>query len=313
MKLNNDIKIEDSVLYNINSLEKLMLILGISSKDEFVELSKNTNYKVYRIEAKNRLVEEPLEKLKKVQTKFNKLLQQIITPEYVFAGRKKMNYIKNALAHIDCNDMVCTDIKKFFPNTNRIYTLSFLTEHLKMSKDIAEILTNILTIDGHLPTGAPSSPLLTFWSYRTVFDKIYFFAKNLGITMTIYIDDMTFSSKSKVSSSLIPFVREELIKVGLKLHPDKIKRFKCSKNKHVTGNCINRKHQLIVPNKQREKFINLIKNKELNSLTTEQLASGIGQIKTMQLIEPKIFEPTLKKLLNIYKQRPKPIAKKRNK
>lgn len=313
MKQNNDIKIEDSVLYNIDSLEKLMLILGISSKSEFIELAKNTNYKVYRIEAKNRLVEEPNEKLKKVQTKFNKLLQQIITPEYVFAGRKKMNYIKNALAHIDCNDMICTDIKKFFPNTNKTYTLSFLTDYLKMSKEIAEILASILTIDGHLPTGAPSSPLLTFWSYRIVFDKIYFFAKNLGIKMTIYIDDMTFSSKSKVSSSLIPFIREELMKVELKLHPDKIKRFKCSKNKHVTGNCINRKHQLMVPNRQREKLINLIKDKDLNNLSTKELKSGIGQIKTMQLTEPKIFEPTLKKLINIYNKRPKPIAKKRNK
>ena len=76
-------------------------------EDELKTLLSNNNYKVYTVGPKNRIIEEPDKKLKNIQTKFNKLLQQIETPPYVFAGRKKMNHISNAKAHIDCNDMIC--------------------------------------------------------------------------------------------------------------------------------------------------------------------------------------------------------------
>ena len=174
MNVHNGIKIEDSSLYSINR-ECLFLLLGIKNNDELKTLLSSNNYKVYTVEPKNRIIEEPDKKLKNIQTKFNKLLQKIETPPYVFAGRKKMNHILNAKAHIDCNDMICTDIKKFFPHTKIKYLQEFLETNLMFSPDLALDIANLLTINGHLPTGAPSSPLLTFWSYKIVFDKIYDF------------------------------------------------------------------------------------------------------------------------------------------
>ena len=95
MNVHNGIKIEDSSLYRINR-ECLFLLLGIKNNDELKTLLSNNNYKVYTVGPKNRIIEEPDKKLKNIQTKFNKLLQQIETPPYVFAGRKKMNHISNA-------------------------------------------------------------------------------------------------------------------------------------------------------------------------------------------------------------------------
>lgn len=305
MNANNDIKIGNSSLYNIRR-EDLLLLLGIKNDSILQELTSDNNYSVYTIQPKNRIVEEPNKKLKAVQTKFNKLLQRIETPEYVFAGRKKMNYILNAKAHMSCNDMICTDIRKFFPNTNVKYLQNFFENDLKMSPDVAFDISNLLTINGHLPTGAPSSPLLTFWAYKKVFDNIYNYARSLGIKMTLYVDDMTFSSKSKVSSNLIPFIERELLNVGLQLHPEKIKRFKCSICKHVTGVCIDKKHKLRVKNEHRKNLLDILNSKEdITQLTTKQIETCIGMIQSMQLIEPKIFEPTLKKLKDIYKLRSK--------
>lgn len=311
MNANNDIKIENSSLYNIRR-EDLLLLLGIKNDAILQELISDNNYNVYMIQPKNRIIEEPNKNLKAVQTKFNKLLQRIETPEYVFAGRKKMNYILNAKAHMCCNDMICTDIRKFFPNTNIKYLQNFFENDLRMSPDVAIDISNLLTINGHLPTGAPSSPLLTFWAYKEVFDKIYNFAKSLGITMTLYVDDMTFSSKSKVSKNLISFVDRELSNVGLQLHPEKIKRFKCSENKHVTGVCIDKKHRLRVKNEHRKNLLEMLNSKEdITQLTTKQIETCIGMIQSMQLIEPKIFETTLKKLKEIYKLQPKRIVSKK--
>lgn len=305
MSVNNNIKIENSPLYGIDSLNTLIILFGIHGEEELNKLCSVKNYNIYHTGLKKRLVEAPNKRLKLIQQKFNNYLQKIETPEFVFAGRKKINNILNAKVHIDCNDMMCTDIKKFFPSTNIKYVEQFLIKYLKMSKDIANILSKILTVNNHLPTGAPSSVLLTYWSYKDTFDTIHDFAEHIGIKMTIYVDDMTFSSKSKIARTLLPFVDKELLNVDLTLHPDKIKRYKCSKYKHSTGVCIDKKHQMRIPNKTRKKFIDLIEGKNICHLTTQELEKGISSIKYMQGIESKAFQRTLEKMKEEYRLRPK--------
>lgn len=305
MSASNNIKIENSPLYGIDSLSTLILLFGIHGEDELYKLCTVENYNIYHTGPKKRLVEAPNKRLKLIQKKFNDYLQKIETPKYVFAGRKKTNNILSAKVHIDCNDMMYTDIKKFFPSTNVKYTKQFLVKHLKMSEEVASILSKILTINNHLPTGAPSSVLLTYWSYKDTFDAIYDFAENMGIKMTIYVDDMTFSSKSKISDKLLPFVYKKLYNVDLTLHPEKIKRYKCSKYKHSTGVCIDQKHQMRIPNKTRKKLIDLIEGKNICDLTTQELEKGISSIKYMQRIELNAFRCTLEKMKEEYKLRPK--------
>lgn len=279
--------------------------MGIHGEDELNKQSSIENYNIYHTGPKKRLVEAPNKRLKLIQKKFNNYLQKIETPKYVFAGRKRTNNILNAKAHIDCNDMICTDIKKFFPSTNIKYIKQFLVKYLKMTEGVASILSQILTVNNHLPTGAPSSVLLTYWSYKDTFDAIHDFAENIGIKMTIYVDDMTFSSKSKISHTLMPFIDKNLSNVDLTLHPEKIKRYKCSKYKHSTGVCIDKRHQMRIPNKTRKKLIDLIEGKNICDLTTKELEKGISSIKYMQGIEPKAFQRTLEKMKEEYKLRPK--------
>lgn len=58
MNVHNGIKIEDSSLYSINR-ECLFLLLGIKNNDELKTLLSSNNYKVYTVEPKNRIIEEP--------------------------------------------------------------------------------------------------------------------------------------------------------------------------------------------------------------------------------------------------------------
>ncbi len=105
MNANNNIKIEHSSLYEIASLNTLILLLGIHGKEELNKLCSVENYNIYHTGPKKRLVEAPNKRLKLIQKKFNNYLQKIETPKYVFAGRKKTNNILNAKVHIDCNDI----------------------------------------------------------------------------------------------------------------------------------------------------------------------------------------------------------------
>lgn len=304
MSAGNFMELEHSPLFGIDSLKSLTLLLNISDEEELDKLCSTENYHIYFSGSNKRLVEAPNDRLKTIQKTFNKYLQKIETPKYVFSGRKKTNNILNAKEHINCNDMICTDVKKFFPSTNIKYVKHFLISHLKMEKKVANILSKLLTVNGHLPTGAPSSVLLTYWAYKETFDKIHDFAERIGLKMTIYVDDITFSSKSKISKILLSYVKKELSNVGLTLHPDKIRRYRCSKYKHTTGVCIDKKHQLRIPNKTRKKLMDLIEGENICDFTTQKLEKIISLIKYMQRIEPKSFQQLLKKVKEEYKLRP---------
>ena len=304
-KIINDCTIDKSALYGLSDISKLLSLLGILSEEKLLAFCDDSNYKVYPTyklvngEKKKRIVEAPNKELKKIQSIFNNLLQCIITPSYVHAGRKKMSYIQNAKEHINCNDMLCTDIRKFYPHTKKKFLVDFLINDLKIASNVAKILGELLTYKGHLPTGAPSSQLLTFWSYKKTFDSIYEFCKMEDITMTLYVDDMTFSSKTKISHKLFPFLSKEVKKVYLEIHPEKIRRFNNTKYKHVTGVCITSKHKLKVPNSKGYEVIKMLKNynENFDGLTKKDKLKIIGQIKAIQQIEPKKFQKTLDKII----------------
>ena len=69
--MNNNIKIENSSLYGIDSLNTLMLLLGIHGEDELCKLCSVENYNIYYTGPKKRLVEAPYKRLKLIQKKFN--------------------------------------------------------------------------------------------------------------------------------------------------------------------------------------------------------------------------------------------------
>lgn len=304
-KIISDCLIEKSALYGLSDITKLLNILGVLSEEKLIKFCDDSNYSVYPIyktvngQKKKRIVEAPNKELKKIQSAFVEILQCIVTPAYVHAGRKNMSYIQNAKVHINCNDMLCTDIRKFYPHTKKEYLINFLINDLKITSKLAKILGELLTYKGHLPTGAPSSQLLTFWSYKKTFDNLYEFCKSEDITMTLYVDDMTFSSKTKITNKLLPLIIKEIKKVNLEIHPKKIKRFNNTKYKHVTGVCITKKHELKIPNSKGYEVIEILKkyNNDLDGLTQKDKLKLIGEIRAVQQIEPKKFQKTLEKVL----------------
>lgn len=303
-----DCKIEESILYGLTDLNRLVSLLELSNIDELESLLDDKNYSAcYRYKNVNgkksrRLIEAPNKKLKSTQKIFNKYLQQIITPPYVHAGRKKMSYIKNALEHINCNYMICADIKKFYPHTKKQYLTNFLLNDLKMSKEVAEVISELLTYQNHLPTGAPTSQLLTFWSYKDMFDDIYEYATQKNIKLTLYVDDMTFSSMKNLSYDIVSYIKKCVSRVGLQIHTGaKLAKYKNDEFKKVTGVAIDRKHRLKVINAKREeiKFLFSKYSESFENITKRDRKTAINKIRAMQLIESAIFQPSLDKLLKV--------------
>ena len=52
----------------------------------------------------------------------------------------------------------------------------------------------------HLISRAPTSQILSYMANHKMFDEIQSLANHNGIVMTIYVDDITFSSKNHISN-----------------------------------------------------------------------------------------------------------------
>ena len=284
---NKTYSIEKSPLYQLKSRKKLLEMFYVPKYNLLEKLTLDqSNYKVYNIQDKNkpkkRKIEEPKDHLKKFHKKFNDLLQRIEVPEFVKAGIKGSCYVDNGRAHINGKHFFCSDIEKFFSNSRKQKVFQFLLYDLQMEADIASLLTNILTFDNHLPTGAPSSQLLTYWAYKKTFNDIYKKAKSHGILMTLFVDDLTFSSERPIPQSFKDYVINRLNSEGLSI------------NKKKTKTLISPDNKLLVPNKLQHK-IYVLKHKE--NKTDKEIMSLKGMLNSARQINKNFMNDYYTKLM----------------
>jgi retron-type reverse transcriptase len=123
---------------------------------------------------------------------------------------------------------------------------------MECAEDIAGILTGILTYKGHLPTGSPSSPILSYYAHVDMWEKVDTLAREAGCTLTVYMDDVTLSGV-KVPDSLVWKIKQQIHQSGLQYHKEK---FYAGKVREVTGVIICDR-QLKLPNRQHKKIYEL--------------------------------------------------------
>ncbi len=268
------INFKNCELYKIKRKRDLYYRLRVTEKDVALILNK---YKVY-INDKNRLLENPNYELKQLQRKLLRKLYAIEFPTYVFSGVKGKSAYDNAIQHLNSEYMLKLDMSKFFPNTHRNKIYNFFLKKLKMAPDVAKICTDITTInykdknvyieDGvydymkakhikiknHLPSGTPTSQILSYLANLDMFDEIINYCKEHNLLCSIYVDDITLSTNRKIS-----FEEEKQLKAIIKKHGQKISkgktiRYDNNEYKKITGFVISPQHQLVVPNKTRLKI-----------------------------------------------------------
>lgn len=293
--------IENSPLYKLSNRKKILELLKLENYSQLERYKDNKNYNKFSKEGKNgkiREIENPNPELKKFLKDFNKLLQRIELPDYVKAGKKGCSYVQNGQSHNNGIFFNCTDISSFYPNTKKERLFQCLLYEFKMSPDIAGLFAEILTCDGHLPTGSPTSQLLAYWSYKKTFDRIYKYSKSLGINMTLFVDDMTFSSKRKIPNDFLLFINEQLTNVGLNIKKEKTKKYNSKGYKIVTGTCITPDNKVKIPNRIGFEIIKL-KGKGLENLDNAEIKRLKGLINSAKQIQPKFFSNYYKTLCSI--------------
>jgi hypothetical protein len=244
--------LHQSPFFRMGSRHQLLRLLGVTD-DHLRALSRSdelySEYDIPKKPDKKRRVEEPRGDLKKVQARIANLLARIQPADYLYCPAKRRSYVTNAARHRDNRVIRCLDLKEFFPNTPRRRVYWFFVGVMQCAGDLAGILANLASFKAHLPTGSPLSPVMAHYAYWDVWNAIATIAAQHGLTVTVYVDDVTLSGV-QVPTQVVWEVKQELRAAGLRYHKEK--EF-VERPADVTG-IILRNGKLLLPNRQHLKI-----------------------------------------------------------
>lgn len=196
-----------------------------------------------------------------------RILVKVAYPEYMTGSLKGRDAVRNADLHTKKAEVICEDIKKFFPSVSKHVVYDVWRHFFRFPPDVANLLTSLCTKEGGLPEGGiPSSYLanLVFWRHEP---QVHADFLEQGVTYTRYVDDVTLSSERVMSprqrTQAIATVYGMLAKVGLKPKRTKHEAFRNSERMIVTKLIVNAKTSL--PPRKRSEIRSAVKRLELES------------------------------------------------
>lgn len=298
--------IDQCALYKCRSKKRLASLLFLSTE----ELKKTKNFIKYysftkeKKDGGDRKITAPNIKLKKVQKRILFLLSSINRPDWLISGEHGKSYIHNGKYHLKSDYLLTMDIRKYYDNCNREYVYKFFINTLCVSSDVAWILTDIVTFERGIPTGTPTSQLISYYSYQEMFDNINLIAQKHGCIYSLYVDDMTFSSKIPFNpKQLMNEVDIELRKYGHKPKYRKAKYYPKNSHKLITGVGISKDHKLLVANTLQKKIFSgameikdHIKKGNFPNGTDKKMQALRGRLQAAQSVNKSIF-PEIKRLI----------------
>lgn len=276
-------KYSDCPLYGLQSKKMLKRLLHIEdsklTKQDYIA-SLVSPY-IDKSE-KPRLIEPPCEELKIIQKRLKMLLGKIVVPDNVFSGIKGRSYADNAKMHTGSGrrNLFKIDLTAFFPSIDRDTVYRFFSEDLNCSSDVAQILTNLTTVDlekthitnrddvylflsskkvscrNHLISGAPTSQIMSYLVNHHMFSEMQAIANKNNISMTVYVDDVTFSSEYWISHDFTEQIYAIIKKYRYQVSRSKVKKYTKLYPKLVTGVVINADGKAVIKNAMRLKIIN---------------------------------------------------------
>ncbi len=169
---------------------------------------------------------------------FRRILNQGKPHKFATAFIRGQSILNNARPHLGRKVVVRLDIKDFFPSiTHRQVRKVF--EKFGYPYRVAVLLANICTVDGRLPQGAPTSPMLSNLVCQKMDKRFAWLRHDVKFRYSRYADDMIFSSDNDKFPSIIPFLKQIVREEGFEPNEDKIKIMRRGQRQTVTGVVVN--------------------------------------------------------------------------
>lgn len=216
----------------IISVSKLALYLG-QTEQQINDVAANADsyYKISKIlekqDGSKRYTYSVDTTLRKIQEKIKeKIFKKVDYPEYLKGALKGRDYFQNCAVHSGKYVVISEDATNFFPSIKYSYVNSLYKKFFGFTPEVAKILTLLTTYQGSLAQGCVTSSYianLIFWDEEPIIVENL---KNHNILYTRFVDDITMSSKSRISkedmniyiSSIHKMLNKKGIKVNRKKH-----------------------------------------------------------------------------------------------
>lgn len=170
--------------------------------------------------------------LKRIQKRILALLMSHVEiPTYAFGGVPKKDNIKNAKYHQGNKYIFTTDLRSFFPSISHNSVFEVYCNN-GYSPTVSRILTKLTTYKYQLPQGVPTSTLLALLAFKPTGDKLYDYALQHNLKFSIFVDDITISSKVDFKH-LVPEILDIIVSAGYKISHNKTHY--STKNPIITG------------------------------------------------------------------------------
>ncbi|RNE34196.1 reverse transcriptase domain-containing protein [Lacticaseibacillus paracasei] len=196
-------------------------------------------YKEFSIPKKygegERIIDAPNEDLKSLQIIIKSLIEnQLKVKEFVFgkydqAYQKNKGIFTNAQIHRNKKYLVHIDLEGFFPSIHfgRVSGFFQKSRLFKLEPPMAFFFANLCCYKGHLPQGAPTSPLIANLIGEKLDREVLLLSKKFRFTYSRYADDLTFSTNNVKSitndfRSFMDALNYMIEKMGFNINWDKV-------------------------------------------------------------------------------------------
>jgi RNA-directed DNA polymerase len=179
---------------------------------------------------------------------YERILSKVIKPGPSSHGGIRGKSIKsNAESHLGNVYAYQTDIANFFPSIHRDRVRSVL-QNCVGSRDVAELLAQLVTLDDHLALGLVTSPILAEAVIQSVDTRISGACLERGLTYSRFVDDICISGSFSIEKSGIPsMVRRILQENGFQIRAEKDRFVSLSSDLFSLTGIEIRKNRLRVP------------------------------------------------------------------
>lgn len=212
-----------------------------------------SHYRIFKIPKKNgtREIAEPLPELKQEQQNILKwLCERGIWPSKFAHGFIRGRSIKtNASWHTRKAIVIKMDLKDFFPTVKKNQVL-FALANDGIDRKTAEYIAERCTLNGRLPQGAPTSPMLANLVTKKLDYRLSGYMKKEPRKghYTRYADDLCFSSNYPKLNESISAITNIILAEGFRANIRKTRIMRRNHRQTVTGIVVNEK-----PNIARER------------------------------------------------------------
>lgn len=212
------------------------LSLELKTLEELVA-SIPSSYRHFPLKKKNssefRNITAPKPFLMNIQKRINaRIFSACIFPSYLQGSIRDKDlprdFLSNAKVHASADTVITLDVKDFYPSIKEPEVFKIFKYLFHFKDEVSSALTALVTLNGSLPQGAPTSSYIANMIFHGKEHKLVAELRRKKVHYTRLLDDITLSFSGKdeqteVRARVIGLVRKMCTDSGLKLHDGKQK------------------------------------------------------------------------------------------